>query len=220
MKPTAERSDPLPDDAAVLSALRVSYVAIAWSTVSGVAAIAVAIQTASLSLIGVGASVLIDVVSSVVLVWRFRQQRWSHEVDVHVAAERRAQLVASIGLLALGVSLVGSGIQHLIAGEAPDVNAAAIVLPALSVVALSALARWKYRVAAAVASQALRTDAHISVVGATTSALALVGLGLSAAYGWAWPDATAAIVIGVLAANEGRRSLRSWRAEQGTDEVG
>lgn len=199
---------------AVLSALRVSYVAIVWSTASGVAAIAIAVQTGSLSLIGVGASVLIDVVSSVVLVWRFRQQRWSHEVDVHVAAELRAQLVASVGLLVLGISLLGSGIQHLIAGDAPDVDTAAIVLPAVSLVILLALAAWKYRAASAVASPALRTDAHISVVGATTSGLALVGLALSSAYAWAWPDPSAAAAIGVVAANEGRRALTAWRRER------
>ena len=209
MKNTPERDTGLlPDDVAVLSALRVSYVAIGWSTVSGVAALAIAAQTASLALVGVGASVLIDVVSSVVLVWRFRQQRWNHEVDVHVAAELRAQLVAAFGLLLLGVSLVAGGIERLIAGTSARPNAASIALATASIVVLLVLAMWKYRAATVVASPALRTDAHISVVGATTSALALLGLGLSEAYGWAWPDPAAAIVIGVVAGNEGRRALR------------
>jgi len=213
VNPTGESDHLRADGDAIRSALRVSYVAIAWSTVSGAAAIGVAVRTASLSLVGVGTTVLIDVVSSIVLVWRFRQQRWSHHVDVHIRAERRAQLVASTGLLVLGVALVATGVQHVAAGEAPDVDVAAIVLPAVSIVVLVALAAWKYRAAAAVASVALRTDAHISVVGATTSALALVGLGLSGAYGWAWPDPTAAIVIGAVAANEGRRALQTWQRE-------
>jgi len=121
--------------------------------------------------------------------------------------------VASFCLLVLGVSLVATGVQHLIAGAAPSVNTAAIVLPAMSVVILTALAAWKYRAAADVASPALRTDAHISVVGAATSALALVGLGLSAGYDWAWPDPLAATLIGVVATNEGRRAFRAYRRE-------
>jgi divalent metal cation (Fe/Co/Zn/Cd) transporter len=181
-----------------------------WSSLSGLASVVVAVRTGSLSLAGLGVGVLIDVLSSVVLVWRFRQQRDGGKS--HLRAERRAQVVAAVGLLLLGVSLVGTGIQHLVVGHTSHPNGLAIGLAAAALVVLPGLAAWKYRAAAAVPSRALRTDAHITLVGATTSAFALVGLVLTKSCGWEWPDPSAAIVIGIIAANEGRKALREVEA--------
>jgi divalent metal cation (Fe/Co/Zn/Cd) transporter len=197
--PTLSRMDP------VRSALRVSWATVSWSVVSGVASLVVGIEAGSLSLGGLGASILIDVVSSVVLIWRFRRQRRSAEFPE--AAERRAQVVAACGLIAIAIVLAVTGVQHLVAGVHPGVPALALGLAAANLVVLPLLARWKYRVADAVASPALRTDAHITMVGTATSALTLVGLGLDRAFGWWWSDAVAALVIAVVAADQGRRSL-------------
>jgi len=56
---------------------------------------------------------------------------------------------------------------------------AGIVVAAVSVVTLPALAVAKLRIAADVGSRALRTDALISLVGAATAALSLVGLAVT-----------------------------------------
>src|SRR5205085_2791730 len=76
------------------SALAVSYTTVAWSTASGVAALAVALRSRSLALAGLGVTVLIDVVSSVVLIWRFRHERGAEVVDDR--PERVAHGVASV----------------------------------------------------------------------------------------------------------------------------
>jgi divalent metal cation (Fe/Co/Zn/Cd) transporter len=189
----------------VRSALRVSWATVSWSVVAGVASLVVGLEAGSLSLGGLGASILIDVVSSAVLIWRFRRQRSSAEFPE--AAERRAQVVAACGLLAIALVLAVSGVQHLVAGVHPGAPALALGLAAANLVVLPLLARWKYRVADAVESPALRTDAHITMVGTSTSALTLIGLGLDRAFGWWWADAVAALVIAVVAADQGRRSL-------------
>ncbi|HEX3822852.1 MAG TPA: cation transporter [Mycobacteriales bacterium] len=191
--------DPLRD------AIRVSWVCVGWSLVAGVASLVVGLRSASLSLGGLGASVLIDVISSAVLIWRFRHERGAGQFPE--AAERRAQIVAAVGLLGIGVVLAATGIQHLAAGDRPMASALALVLAAANLVVLPLLARWKYRVAGEVGSRALRTDAHITMVGTSTSALTLAGLGLDRAFGWWWADAGAALVIAVIAADQGRRSL-------------
>ena len=155
---------------------------------------------------GVGASVLVDEVSSVVLVWRFRQHR-SGDADQVDAAEARALKVATSGLLIVGLSLIGSGIQHLVASTTSRPDNYAIAAAAASVVVLPLLARWKYFAAAALPSRALRTDAHISMVGAGTAALTLLGLALTEAFGWRWADPVAAVMIGVAATIEGRKAI-------------
>lgn len=187
------------------SALRVSWATVSWSLASGVASLVVGLRAGSLSLGGLGASVLIDVLSSAVLIWRFRRERSAAQFPE--AAERRAQAVAAIGLVAIGLVLAATGIQHLAAHDRPSVPALALVLAGANLLVLPVLANWKYRVATAVRSRALRTDAHITMVGTSTSALTLVGLGLERAFGWWWADATAALVIALVAADQGRRAL-------------
>lgn len=193
----------------VRSALRVSWATVSWSVVSGVAALVVGLEAGSLSLGGLGASILIDVVSSAVLIWRFRRERELAEFPE--SAERRAQVVAASGLLAIGAVLAVTGIQHLVSGAHPSTPTLALALAAVNLLVLPLLAMWKYRVADAVGSAALRTDAHITMVGTSTSALTLLGLGLDRAFGWWWSDAVAALIIALVAADQGRRSLLAVR---------
>ena len=182
-----------------------SWVTVVWSLLSGLASLVVGIVTGSLSLGGLGAGVLIDVVSSAVLIWRFRRQR-AHGAFPE-AAERRAQRVAALGLLAIAVALTASAIDHLVSADHPDVSVLAMALAGVNVVVLPVLARWKYAVATRVASRALRTDAHITMVGTATAVLSVVGLAVARAWGWWWADSAAALGIAVIAASQGRRSL-------------
>jgi divalent metal cation (Fe/Co/Zn/Cd) transporter len=140
-----------------------------------------------------------------VLIWRFRRQRGSGEFPE--TAERRAQLVAAGGLLAIAVTLLVTAIQHLATQAHPDSPSIALALAAANLLVLPVLAVWKYRAAEAVRSLALRTDAHITMVGTSTSALTLLGLGLERGLGWWWADAAAAIAIGAVAAQQGGRSI-------------
>lgn len=194
----------------VHEAIRVSWVCVTWSLVAGAVSLAVALTAGSLSLGGLGASVLVDVVSSAVLIWRFRRQRSGGEFPEQ--AERRAQVVASAGLLVIGLALTVASIQHLVNGSRPSVPAAALALAAANLVVLPLLARWKYSVARAVGSLALRTDAHITMVGTGTAALTLAGLGLDRGFGWWWADAVAALVIAAVAVDQGRRSMLEVRS--------
>jgi divalent metal cation (Fe/Co/Zn/Cd) transporter len=189
----------------VRDALRVSWVCVIWSVAAGAASLVVGLMAGSLSLGGLGASVLVDVGSSAVLIWRFRRERGAGEFPE--TAERRAQMVASGGLVVIAVALVASGTQHLVAQAHPSTPALALSLAAANLIVLPLLARWKYRVADEVSSPALRTDAHITMVGTATSALTLLGLGLDRAFGWWWADAVAALLIGLVAFDQGRRSL-------------
>jgi divalent metal cation (Fe/Co/Zn/Cd) transporter len=197
------------DSRAIAAALRVSYATVAWSLIGGCVSLAVAVQAASLSLAGLGVGVLIDVLSSLVLIHRFRLHRASGVFPER--AEQRAQVVAGCCLLALGVTLVAGSVQRLIAQKGSDPDAMALALAAASLLVLPVLARWKYRVARSVGSPALRTDAHITLVGATMSGLTLVALAVTAGLGWTWPDPVAAAIIGIVAANEARKALTARR---------
>jgi divalent metal cation (Fe/Co/Zn/Cd) transporter len=189
------------------AALNISYLAVAWSIVAGTASIVVGIQASSTALIGTGTDVLADMLSSVVLVWRFRAELHgghpSHEV------ERRAHLVASLALLVVSVGVAAGSIAHLISGSGASPRVSAVSIAATSLVVLPILAVLKLRIAAAVPSPALRTDALITLVGAATAALSLIGLVLTDSFSWTAADPVAALAIAVLAGATGIRELRN-----------
>jgi len=189
----------------VRDALRVSWFCVIWSVAAGATSLVVGLIAGSLSLGGLGASVLVDVISSAVLIWRFRRERGTAEFPE--SAERRAQVVASLGLVVIAVALVITGIEHLATRAHPRTPGLALALAAANFVVLPLLARWKYRVADEVASPALRTDAHITMVGTATALLTLAGLAVDRGFGWWWADAVAALLIGLVALDQGRRSL-------------
>jgi divalent metal cation (Fe/Co/Zn/Cd) transporter len=184
------------------NALTVSWATIGWSTVTGIGAVVLGLSAASLALVGSGASVLVDVSSSLVLVWRFRHP-FGNE-----AAEHRAQAVAASALVVLAVLLGASSTQRLVTGGEAHPTAATVVLAAASLVVLPLLAARKYAVAPTVPSRALRTDAHITLVGASTAGLALLGFALTER-GAGWADPAAALTVALLALVVGVLELRS-----------
>jgi len=184
----------------IRAALRITWISIAWSIAGGTASITAGVLAGSLSLVGSGASVLIDLTSSLVLVWRFRRH------EEHPTAEHIAHLVAAVALVCLAVSLAVASTVRLVTGAAADPTVASLVIAAASVLALPGIAARKYRVAPLVPSKALRADAHITAIGAATALLALAGLGLTDA-GLHAADPVAAMVIAAVAAWLGVREL-------------
>lgn len=185
----------------IRAALRITWISICWSAAGGAASITAGVLAGSLALVGSGASVAIDLTSSLVLVWRFRRH------DEHPAAEHVAHLVAAIALVVLAISLATASAIRLATGAAAAPTTASLAIAAASVLALPVIAARKYYVAPRVPSKALRADAHITVVGAATALLALAGLGLTD-LGIDVADSIAAALIAVGAAILGVRELR------------
>jgi divalent metal cation (Fe/Co/Zn/Cd) transporter len=200
MRLSPRRADP------VEAALAVSWLTVAWSTTTGLASAAVGILAGSLSLAGLGVTVLIDVGSSLVLIWRFRHERDGGGSVEH--AERVAHRVASWALVGFAVVLAAQAIRALAAHDRPDASVVGVVLAGLGVGFLPLLARWKYAAADDVQSQALRADAHITAVGAAMAAVTLVGLVAVEAWGWWWADGVAALVLAAVALRQGVDGLR------------
>jgi divalent metal cation (Fe/Co/Zn/Cd) transporter len=186
--------------------LVISYVAVVWSVVAGAASVVVGVQSASTALIGTGMDVLADMLSSVVLVWRFRAELHGRHPAHKV--ERRAHVAASVALLAVAVGVTAGSVARLASGEGASPSVAAITVAAASVVVLPVLAVLKFQIAPRVPSRALRTDGLITLVGAATAGLSLIGLALTEWLNWSAADPVAALGIAALAGYTGIRELR------------
>ncbi|MCL2417675.1 MAG: cation transporter [Conexibacteraceae bacterium] len=202
---------PTPSRSALLThALHLSWASIVFGLISGAVSVGAGLSEHSLGVLAAGLSVLADVTGSAVLVWRFRTERTDPERAQQV--EERAAVAVAAALGIIGVVLAFESIQALAAGSHPGHGALAVISAAVSFCVLAPLALQKRRTAIRLGSHALKGDSTLSAIGASTAALALVGLELDAAFGWWWSDRVVALAIAVVAGFEARTLLTAEHA--------
>jgi divalent metal cation (Fe/Co/Zn/Cd) transporter len=169
------------------------------------AAGALGVAQASTVLVALGAVGFIDAVGSAALAYHFHYGLRHDGLADHL--ERVAHRVVIAGLVGVGVGAVAAGAAHLRDRPRPASAALAAPLAAVSLLVLVCLWRAKRRLAISVGSAALRSDSHLSAIGAAQSAVALGGV-LAAVVGWRWADPAAAIAVGAVAVVVGVRTGR------------
>jgi divalent metal cation (Fe/Co/Zn/Cd) transporter len=87
----------------------------------------------------------------------------------------------------------------LSAGHHPSTSGAGVAVAASSFVVLSLLSVLKVCIARQVPSEALRSDGHLSGIGAAQAAVVLLGAEASSVLSWHWADDAAALVVGAVA---------------------
>ena len=191
------------------AALNVSYAAVVWSCVAGAASVIVGISAGSIALVGTGTDVLADMLSSVVLIWRFRTEL--HGQSASHVAERRAQMAAATALLIVAVGIAAAAALRLSQDRAVSPDAASLTVAGVSVVVLPVFAYVKYLIAARVPSPALRLDGHITLVGGAMATVTLLGLLATRELGWTVADPIAALIIAAAAGFTAVGELRTSR---------
>jgi len=192
-----------PDRSVLIAlALRLSWLSVAWSALSGAASLTVGVLDHSLAIVGVGLNLLGDMAGSLVLIWRFGHERkQSHRTE---DAERVARLIVGACLTIVAAFLAVESVRRLTAGTGAAHAVAPIVVAAASLVVLPPLARAKRRAGTMLGSRALRGDGTLSGVGAAIALLAVAGLLANRTLGWWWADPTAALVVAAVAGLEAR----------------
>jgi divalent metal cation (Fe/Co/Zn/Cd) transporter len=199
----------VPRSLLVRRALLLSALSIAWSGIVGSVAVASALGSGSLSLLGFGANALIDAMASAALIWRFaveaREPERAHRVEV--AAER----VIGAALMLLALYLAASSVRSLVVQAHPEPVVAGVALLVASLIVLPLLAWAKYRVASDLGSGALRADSVLTGAAAVLAAISLASIGATRAFGFWWADAVAALLVSLIVAREGWASFRVSR---------
>jgi divalent metal cation (Fe/Co/Zn/Cd) transporter len=193
----------------VRAALLVSILSVGWTVTSSVSAIAIGITSHTAVLMAFGAVGAVDAIGSVALVYLFHHSLKHDRLSVHLEAV--AHRVVLVGLFVVGCAAVVGGAVRLASSTSSHPSDAGVVLAALSLVVLLALSARKRQVARRIGSDALRSDAHLSAVGAMLAAITLAGTGAARAFGWRWVDPVATIGIGVAAT---WLAIATWRTER------
>lgn len=201
------RSTPNPESATLRRrAFRLLYVTVAWNTLEGVAAIAAGLMAGSVSLVAFGLDSSVEVFASVVVIWELR--------GVDTGRERRALRLIGVGYLVVAVYVAWDATRALLSGDHPASSPVGMLLLAATVVVMGMLGVAKLRVGERLPSPTVRADGRFSLVDASLALAVLLGLTLTAVFGWWWADGVLALLISLLAAREG---LEAWR---GRDDVG
>jgi cation diffusion facilitator family transporter len=176
-------------------ALRLEYFTVSWNVVEAIVAITAGLLAGSVALVGFGVDSGIEVLSALALLWRLRRAGADASEAEEAHAERRAlyAVAATFFLLAayIGVEAVGA----LVSGEAPETSTVGLVLSLVSLAVMPLLAYWKGRTGREMGSPALQADAAETWVCSYLSLALLAGVGLYAAFGWAWADPSGALAM-------------------------
>jgi divalent metal cation (Fe/Co/Zn/Cd) transporter len=181
-----------------------------WNTIVGGAAVATAISTGGLALIGLGLDALIDSAASVVLVWRLRSEAQGNDPQRTEHIERVALRVAGTALMLAGAYLMIQAVLALTRHSRAGTALFGVVVALASLLVLPPLAIGKLRIAARLPSRALRADGVLTTAGAGLALVTLVGLLLEREAGLWWADPLAALGIAIALTWQGTSAL-DWR---------
>jgi divalent metal cation (Fe/Co/Zn/Cd) transporter len=188
-------------------AIRLSRLTVGWNSIVGVAAVATAIATSSLSLIGFGINAVIDASVSVLLIRRFVHEREERH-ERAARGERLALRAAGIAFLLIATYLTVQSIRAVANADHPGHSVFGIAEALVSLLVLPVLAAGKFRVARMLESRALRADSMLTWFGTGLAAVTVIALLLVRYVGWWWSDSVGALLIAAALIAEGARSLR------------
>jgi divalent metal cation (Fe/Co/Zn/Cd) transporter len=195
-------------------AIALSALSIAISGTFGIVAVAAALASDQLSLLGFGFDAAMDSVASVVLLWRFRLET---SQPVHAdRAERLAEVGVNLVLILLGVYLGIRSAVALVSGGQPETTLVGTVISVASLVVLPILAVAKFRTARVLSSRSLRADGALTAIAALLALVALVGAMLTETLGIPWADAVGGLVASVVLLREGTGGIRGLAERSGT----
>jgi len=176
----------------------------AWNVMEVFVTVTLGVLAGSLALIAFGLDSLIEVFASTVVIWRLRHTG----PDPGDARTHRSLRLIAVAFFVLSAYLVTASIRGLVVGSRPSASPIGIAYMSLTACAMLLLAWWKHRVGAAMRSESLDRESHLTYLDSALSVGILVALVVDPLFGWWWADAVAAFGVGVYAFFAG---VGSWR---------
>ena len=181
---------------------RIQAITIAWMSVEAGVSLFAAWRAGSPALLAFGGDSAIELLSAVVVLWRFRTNLAREQ------AERPAARIAGALLFALAASVVTASTLTLVGYSEPKRTLLGIAILIAAGVGMPLLAKEKRRLSALTGSAALKADAAESALCGYFSVIALLGLLANEIWHVKWADPVAALVIIPLVLREGREAIR------------
>lgn len=188
-------------------ARRLQVLTVLWMTAEAVIALGAAYEARSPALLGFGGDSAIELLSAIVVLWRFRSKSESESVRAEKSA---ARIAGALLFLVAGFVLITSALA-LLGYEEPQPSPIGIAVLIAAALGMPLLARQKRRLAAQLSSASLKADAAQSSLCGYLSWIALAGLVVNAFLHRSWADPAAALILVPLVAKEGWEAIHASR---------
>lgn len=185
---------------------RIQVVTIVWMVVEVILSLWSAWKASSPALAAFGGDSAVELLSAVVVMWRFR--RGGAEDEERLAARLTGSLLVLLAVVVVSVSVIS-----LLGYRVPQPSYLGMAVLVAALVIMPWLAREKRRLSGVTGSAALRADAAQSSVCAYMSFIALLGLGAHALWHVEWADPVAALAVTPLILFEAREAFRGRACE-------
>ncbi|MFZ0859879.1 MAG: cation transporter [Candidatus Sulfotelmatobacter sp.] len=189
-------------DATLRRIQQIQTITIVWMIAEACVSLWAAWMARSPALLAFGGDSAIELLSAVVVYWRFLS-KWNGDQTEKLAARMTGCLLFTLGaFIALVAALALLGHREV----RPSLLGIAVL--SVAAVGMPLLAQQKRRLSALTASSALRADAAESALCGYLSLIALGGLVANALWGITWADPVAALCLLPLIAREGWQALK------------
>jgi divalent metal cation (Fe/Co/Zn/Cd) transporter len=181
-------------------AIRLAELIIVWDLVEGVVAVAAGLAAGSIALVGFGIDSAIEVFAASVVLWQLRG-------GAH-ARQRPALRALAVTFFLFAVYVSGEAVRELAAGADAEESIVGIVLNVVALAVMLPVAVAQWRTGRQLDNDVLVAQAKETWLSNALSVNVLLGLGVHAAFGWAWADPLLALVVAGFAAYAG---VDAWR---------
>ncbi|MDO4039310.1 cation diffusion facilitator family transporter [Clavibacter michiganensis] len=176
---------------------------ITYNVIEAIIAITAGTVASSTALIGFGLDSIVEVLSAAAIAWQFAAPDPEKR-------ERVALRVIAVSFFGLAAYVSVDAVLALTGIREPDHSPVGIVLAAVSLAIMPFLSLLERRTGTELGSASAIADSKQTLICSYLSAAVLLGLVLNLAFGWAWADPVAGLVIVVFAVREG---LEAWRGD-------
>ena len=181
------------------TALRLALLILVWDVVEGVVAVSAGIAAGSTALIGFGLDSGIEVFAAGIVLWQLT--RGGNE-----RGQARALRLMAGTFLVLALYVAFEAVSALLGGSEAEESLLGIVLNVVALLVMVPVAVAQREAGRAMGNGVVVAQASETWLSNALSVSLLVGLGLNAAFGIAWADPVAALVVAGFALYNARES--------------
>jgi divalent metal cation (Fe/Co/Zn/Cd) transporter len=179
------------------------WTTIGYNVVEATVALTEGARASSTALIGFGLDSVVEVSAAAAVAWQFAAEDPERR-------EKAALRFVALSFFALAAYVGVESVRALLGFAEARHSPVGIALALVSLTVMPVLAWAQIRTGRELGSTSVVANAKQTLLCSYLSAALLVGLVLNAAFGWAWADPVAALVIAGFAVREGREA---WRGD-------
>jgi divalent metal cation (Fe/Co/Zn/Cd) transporter len=197
----------------VRKGVNIELISIFWMIIEAAVAISSGLIAHSLALVAFGSDSIIELIAGGVLLWRLTIEMNGASLERVKRAEKASSWVVGIALLLLAVYIVIASVDKLWTHQGAETSYLGIALAIASGLIMPYLSRAKKRIGSEIGSNALKADGSCSIVCAYMAWTVLVGVIVTALFGWWWADSIVALTLVYFVVKEGWEAVQEARGK-------